>query len=713
MAALGKIRSKGLILIIIISVGLFAFIAEEFVRSCEATRNNERQQVGEIMGEKVSVQDFQKLVEEYTNVIKMTQGRENLTDEEQNQVKDMVWNTYVQNKLIEKETEKLGLTVTDQELQNILNEGTNPMLLQTPFVNQQTGRFDANALKKFLADYKTAKTGDPRAAEQYQQLYDFWTFIEKTLRQQTLSQKYQSLLAHCLLSNPVEAKMAFKAENEESNVQLAAFPYSSINDNQVKVTDADLKAKYDELKPRFKQYEETRDIKFVDVHVQASAADRSVLSKSVNELTDQLKAASDPAEVIRKSNSAVPYLGVPVSKNAFPQDIAQRIDSMAVGTVYGPVENKQDNTLNVIRLMAKSQLPDSIQFRVIQIGGVSVDAARKTADSVYTALKGGAEFDALAKKYGQTGERTWMTTRQYEQSPSMDNDTKTYIEALNTQPVNEIRNIAMTSGNVILQVVDRKGMTEKYIAAVIKKPIDFSKNTYSAAYNKFSKFVSENQTLDGIQKNAAKYGFKVQEAGDVRTSQHYVAGIHSTRDAMKWVFDAKEGEVSPLYECGDNDHLLVIVLNKIHPMGYRDLDDAQVKDLVRQEVLRDMKANTLINKLKGVTSITAAKGKGATVQAVNQITFAAPVFIASTGAAEPALSGAVSAVGKGRFSPHPVKGMAGVYLFQVTGKTTRPVKFDAKAYEQKMKQHAMQLAGNFMQELYAKAKVVDNRYLFF
>ncbi len=207
MAALGKIRSKGLILIIIISVGLFAFIAEEFVRSCEATRNNERQQVGEIMGEKVSVQDFQKLVEEYTNVIKMTQGRENLTDEEQNQVKDMVWNTYVQNKLIEKETEKLGLTVTDQELQNILNEGTNPMLLQTPFVNQQTGRFDANALKKFLADYKTAKTGDPRAAEQYQQLYDFWTFIEKTLRQQTLSQKYQSLLAHCLLSNPVEAKM--------------------------------------------------------------------------------------------------------------------------------------------------------------------------------------------------------------------------------------------------------------------------------------------------------------------------------------------------------------------------------------------------------------------------------------------------------------------------------------------------------------------------
>ena len=196
MAALGKIRSKGVLLIIIIAVGLFAFIAEEAVRSCESTKNEQRQQVGEVLGEKISVQDFQKLVDEYSEVIKMQQGTDNLNEEQLNQVKDMVWNSYVQSKMIESEAEKLGLRVTDGELQNILKQGTNPLLMQTPFINQQTGRFDVNQLQKFLADYKTQQGANPQLAQQYQTLYKYWSFIEKTLRQQTLAQKYQSLLAH-------------------------------------------------------------------------------------------------------------------------------------------------------------------------------------------------------------------------------------------------------------------------------------------------------------------------------------------------------------------------------------------------------------------------------------------------------------------------------------------------------------------------------------
>lgn len=182
---------------------------------------------------------------------------------------------------------------------------------------------------------------------------------------------------------------------------------------------------------------------------------------------------------------------------------------------------------------------------------------------------------------------------------------------------------------------------------------------------------------------------------------------------MKWVFDADEKEESPLYECGDNDHLLVMVLNKIHRAGYRDLSDPQVREMVKAEVIKDKKAEQIIAKIKGVKSIAAAKAKGAKVAPVNQVTFAAPVFIASVGASEPALSGAVSATAKGKFVSHPVKGNAGVYLFQVTNKTNRPVKFDEKAMEQKLRQRAMQYAGNFMNELYLNAKVVDNRYLFF
>lgn len=713
MAALGTIRGKGPLLIGIIGFGLFAFIAEEAFRSCEATQNDKRQQVGEVLGEKINVQDFQKLVDEYSEVVKMQQGTQSLNEEQLNQVKDMVWNTYVQTKIVEKEADHLGLAVTNSELQNILRDGTNPMLLQTPFVNRQTGRFDVSALQKFLADYKAQKGANPQLAQQYETIYKYWSFIEKTLRQQILAQKYQSLFAHCLLSNPVEAKMAYKEENEESKIELASFPYSTVDDSKIKIEEADLKAKYDELKPRFQQYVESRDIKYVDIQVTPSSVDRQSIQKQFNAYSKDLAAAADPTDIVRKSTSLTSYLGIPVLKTAYPFDIADRLDSMSVGQTYGPIENKQDNTFNVIKLMAKQQLPDSIQYRQIQIGGTTLAEAHKTADSIYSALQSGADFEALAKKYGQTGEKTWLTTTQYQNAPSLDKDTKEYIMALNTLNPNEIKNLTMGQGNVIVQVIDRRGMVNKYTAAVIKKTIDFSKDTYSAAYNKFSSFVSANQTGENIEKNAAKNGYRVQEANDVTTASHYLANIHSTREALKWLFDAKEGDVSPMYECGDNDHLLVVVLDKIHAIGYRSLSDSRVREMVKAEVMKDKKAEALIAKLGGVSNMSAAKAKGAKVSMVDQITFAAPAFIPATGASEPALSGAVSASAKGKFSKAPVKGNAGVYLFKVADRKMRPGKFDEKTEEQKLRQKIAQYAGNFMNELYINAKVVDNRYLFF
>ena len=716
MAALGTIRKRGVILVCIISFGLFAFIAEEAFRSCDSAKNNERQQIGEVFGEKISVQEFQKLVDEYTEVIKMQQGQDNLPEEQMNQVKDMVWNSYIQNKIVAHEAEKLGLTVTDAELQDILKTGTNPMLAQTPFVNQQTGRFDVSALQKFLADYKAQKANPSANAQmmgQYTKIYNYWSFIEKTLRQQTLAQKYQSLLAHCFLSNPVEAKMAFKEENEESKIQLAAFPYSDIQDDKVKVVESDLKAKYDEMKARFKQPVESRDIKFVDIQVEASQADRAALNKEFAGYQTQLAAAADPTEVVRKSASTVAYLGIPVGKDAFPSDIAATLDSMAVGATTAVKANKADNTLNIVKLVNKQQLPDSIQYRVIQVAAASVAEAKTKADSIQGAISGGADFEAIAKKYGQTGEKAWMTTRQYEFAQSMDKDNKAFINALNTQAVNATSQLQLGQGYVILQVCDRKAMIEKYTAAVIKKNIDFSQDTYRTAYNKFSSFVSANQTADEIVKNAAKSGYKVQDLKDITTATHYVANIHSTREALKWIFEAKEGSVSPMYECGNNDHLLVVVLDKINRIGFRGLDDPQVKEMVKAEVIKDKKAEMIEAKLNGVKNIAAAKSKGAKVSEVNQITFAAPVFVASAGASEPALSGAVSATKKGAFSAHPVKGNAGVYLFLVTNKSNRPVKFNEKAQEQKCRQKSMQYAGNFMNELYLNANVVDNRYLFF
>ena len=714
MAAIGKIRSWGPVLATVIGLALFAFIAEEMFRSCEATSNERRQQVGEVLGKKISVQDFQTLVDEYQEVIKTTQGRDNLSEEELNQVKDQVWQQFVNNTILEAEAKKLGLTVTDQEMQNLLKAGTNPMLMQTPFVNQQTGRFEASQLTKFLDDYKKMQSqGNAQMMEQYERIYKYWKFMEKNIRQQLLAEKYQQLLAQCLFSNPVSAKMSFDAQNEESDVLLAALPYSTIKDSEVEVSDADLKAKYDEQKEMFKQYVESRDIKYVDFQVVASKADRDALMKTMKEAQQNLSAGMTPAEAVRKAQSQIAYTGIFATRSAFPADIAAKIDSMAVGQVTAPFETAYDNTFNVVKLVNKTQLPDSVEYRQIQVGGETAEAARKTADSIYTALQGGADFEAIAKKYGQTGSKQWMTSAMYERAQTVDADTKTYIQTLNTLEAGQLKNLEFSQGNIVLQVTARKAFVTKYDVAVVKHTIDFSKQTYSDAYNKFSQYVSENNTIEGLEKNAAKFGFRVQERQDLYSSEHNVAGIRSTREAMKWIFDAKNNNVSPLYECGNNDHLLVIGLAAIHPEGYRELEGS-VKEQVKQEVIRDKKFDKAAEKLAGVKDIAAAKAKGAVVDSVRQITFSAPVFVQSAGASEPALSGAVAGVKQGQFSPAVVKGNGAAYLFQVLSKKQREgAKFDEKQQAQQLRQMAMQAASRFMNELYLKAGVVDNRYLFF
>lgn len=719
MTALGKIRSKGILLIIIIGLGLFAFIAEEAFRSCNGIKGQNSQQIGEVLGEKIYVQDFQKLLEEYQDAMKLTMRTDNLSEDQLNQLKDQVWQQLVSERVMKEDCKKLGLTVTEDELQNVLNDGTNQLLTQTPFVNQQTGRFDVSILKQFIDAYRKAEaSNNSQQLDQMRPAYNYWLFVEKNLRTQLLAQKYQSLLANCVLSNKVEAKMAFNEENEEAQIQLASIAYNTIKDADIKVTDEELKAKYEELKPAFRQQQETRDVKMVDVQVKASATDRAQLQKDMAGYQKQLAAAADPTQVVSKSGSMIQYIGLPVSGKAFQQypDIASKIDSMAVGTT-GVVENTKDNTYNIVRILSRTELPDSVEFRQIQVGGKTLEAARASADSIQKALAAGGDFQAIAKRYGQDSTTTWFTGAMYEQASTMSQDNRAYIEALLNGAVGSTQNIELTQGNVVIQVLNRKAMKSKAVAAVIKKEIRFSDNTYSKAYNRFSQFVTQSQaSLADLQKHATKFGYTVQDLNDFATSSHTVGNVGGSgiRDAIKWIFEAKEGQVSQLFEAGkENDHLLVLCMTKIHPQGYRPWDDAQVKEILKREVIRDKKAEMIMAKLKGVNSIAAAQAKGAKVSTVNQITFAAPAFIQATGAAEPALSGAVAATAQGKFCSAPVKGNAGVYVFQVVKKQMRPAKYNEEQQIQMCRQRAMQYMGNFMQDLVLGAGVVDNRYLFF
>ena len=654
MATLQTIRSKGPLLVIVIGIALFAFIAGDAWKIFQPHQG--RQDIGEINGEKISAQDYQKLVDEYTEVIKLTNGLASLNETQLASVKDQVWQSYVNNKLIAEQAEKLGLTVTDAEIQAIIDEGTHPLLMNTPFRNPQTGAFDKDMLKKFLVDYSNLSTSQmpSQYVEYYQTMGNFWNFVEKTLRQSALAEKYQNLISKSLIANPTSAEDAFKARTEQSDLLMAAVPYSAINDSLVKISDDEIRSLYNERKEQFKQLAETRDIRFVDIQILPSDADRKAVLDEVTEYSEQLNnTTADYAAFIRSTGSSVSYSDIPVNKSVLPSDVVARLDSIGMNEVFGPYYSQADDSYNAFKIIAKVNAPDSIQFRQIQVYADTEEKTKTLTDSIYDALKGGANFEEIAKVYGQTGESTWVSANTWEGS-QLNSENEEFIKTLLSQPVKEIAKLNIGQANIILQVMNKKSMQDKYKVAVIKRNVEFSNDTYNEAYNKFSQFVAQSNSIEELEKNAEEYGYTVIPRSDFSSAEHYVGGVPSTKEVIRWIFGAKEGAVSPLFECGNNDHIMVAALDRINPVGYRNINS--VADMLRAEIRRDKKAEMIMADMKSCTSIDQAKAvKNAVSDTVKHVTFSAPAYISLTRGSEPVI-GAVASKTAVNATSAPVKG---------------------------------------------------------
>ena len=720
MAAIGKIRSWGPWLVGIIGLALFGFIATDFTRSCETSSNQARQQVGEVMGSKLSIQDYQSSIEEYKNVFK--QLGQNV---EEDQLREFVWNNYVRNSIVENEAKKLGLGVTDEELKNVLQSGTHPLLQRgnLPLIpmlyNQQTGLFDYNNVTQIYAYLQQ------QSPDQFQEFDRYWKSVEKILAQSLLTQKYMTLLQACILSNEASAKTAYEGRNTETQIELASLAFSTINDNDVQISDAELKAKYDELKNKFIWNRETRDVKYVVCNVVPSENDLTNLRNSLQEAAEELKADSiGLADITGSHRSTIAYHeGLPYNANGLKRispTLFNHLDSMAEKQVTEPFNyntyqnNKLVENMAVARLNRKYVDVDSVNYKFIGVPGQDYNDAAQRADSLLAVLKGGVSLDSVAASLGQNVNDEWISADLYQNQENVDPMLINVLNSVRSAAINVPQQLSLSGQGVMLYVVKERKTATLYDVTIVSNEVRFSNDTEENTYNNFSQYISECTTADDLDKNAAKYNFQVLEQQNLQSNSSsigYENPLPNTRDAVKWVFSkAKEGDISEIFRNSAEGRFMAVALTKVHPKGY--LDQKSAETFLRAEVLKDKKAEQLAKQLDGVKTVAEAQQKGAIVDTISHITF--PTTVNVKGQQERGLSGAVAAVADGGASKGIVKGSNGIFLFNVINRIpAEEHDFDRREQENTLIGRAISfIQSGVFNVLMEKAKVEDNRYLF-
>lgn len=751
MAALQTLRNKPALLMSIIGGALLLFIVTLVWEGNPFGAPNVE---AEVNGKELTYEDYRSQIENEESILALLLG--GTTDQQKKQIEAQVWERFVTNTVIADEAEALGLSVTEEDVRNALSnvspqqlqqlayalQSGQANLLQVPaaqkimiFVAQSGFPTTMEGYKQFLTtidqQMKQAQS-NPEAAERLAQMKAACLYMESQIAGELMQQKYFTLIQYGTQGNPVSGKMDYAEATMTYDVDMAMVPYSMVDDKDIKITDEDLKAKYEEVKELYRVGQPSRDLKMINVKINPSVKDNDKLFAQLNTIADSLKSAKTADEVVKvmkSGRSEITYNNVYLPKSAFEEgrlyDIAAALDSMAVGTVVLPTMSPRDENglqhITTYKLVGQKATPDSVQYCMVAA------ESKALADSVIAAANGGKTLAQIAKEFGKRllapeqlkGDTLWQATPYYvDAKPAQDSTATTYTDLCQI-PVGEVgcfSQVDPQSGRTIYwvaKVLQTKASTMKYNVAIAKYPVKFSTETFNDAARKLNDFLAKSKTIADIEKNAAKSGYTITELPNFTTTdamnQRINIGGEDTKNAFMWAFDkAEAGQVSQIYKCGDNtDQLIVLAVENINDDDYRAWNLPSVKTQLEMLVSQDKKAEKILAQVKNVKTFEQAKGvKGVLTQNMPGTN----VF-----SLDPALAGAIERVQKGFTGT--VKTMSGIAMAQVNGsKNATEQKFDFAAMAPQLAQMRMNSilgrGGNILETLVKKADINDQRYKF-
>ena len=700
MATLEKIRSKGLLLLIVVGVALVVFIVGDLVNSGSTYFQENSANVAVINGDKVKIRDYAEKMEQFNDVVKMQYGN-NINDEMMEQIRQMVWESTVTEKVVGDDCAEIGMMVTKNELADMLvGNNISPMMMNNQMFFNENGQFDVNIVKQFISMLDSEDASQNIPYEQLRLYRNYWRYWEHAIKTNRLQEKYTNLLNATLVVNPLEAKYAYDNAKVSADAVYAMKNYFAIADSTINVTDAEIKARYNEKKEQFKQ-KQSADVKYIVVDIKPSAEDFAEVEKWINDLKEEFTTTEEVADVVN-SNSDVQYRGENLVKEQIDADFQEFAFTGKAGEVMGPIF--VDNTYTMARIIENGIASvDSVNLSNMYLRRETAEATQALADSIMDAVKKGADFAELAKTHSllqnaaNGGEIGWVSEMGLEKkiaTPAFSTPAKGMFQIKEGNDIN-------------LFIVNELGQkVEKAKIAVLARSVDATSRTQANLYNNLKQFIVDNNTIEKLETEATNNGYIVMTAKNLDINATAINNVKKAREAVRWIFENKEGAISDIFEV--ENQIIVVAVDQHNEEGYRSIES--VRPQLLAELRKEKKGDILVAEMKGKT-MTQLVTEGFRIDTVRNINFAS-TYAGAIGN-EPSLFARVAGAEVEKEST-PIKGNTGAYIFKVINKEE-----SAKPYNEKEEMVMLETREGYMNQYLAiealkeAANIEDMRYRYY
>ena len=701
--------------VVAIALSLLGFILMDAFAGRSSIFGKAPTTVGSINGEKIEIQDFEKKVKAQESYAQQ-QGYGG-GEESRQQVIESVWNSEVDQAILNKEFEHLGLAISKKEINDMLFGPNPPEQIKQSFTDPNTGVYDPQTVQQYFANLR--KSGTP---EQKAQMNQFLANLEN----QRLTEKYASLLGN----SSYFPKWFIEKQNADnsliSNISYVAVPYSTIADNTVTVSNDDIKAYINAHKKDFEQDVESRAIEYVLFDAAPSATDSIAAEKQLQDLKSEFAATNDEAAFLARNGSGINFFNGYIAGSKIQVPAKDSILSLGKGQVYGPYLDA--NNLVLAKFVDSKVLPDSVKVRHILLGVtnpqtgqplMSDSVAKQKADSVAAAIRGGASFDALEAQYStdQAAHKDKGVMTFSSSDIQGENFAKEFAQFILFDGKPGDKKVVKTNfGYHYIEILQAQNPQTHYKIAYLAKPISASNETDNEASNAANMFAGNSRSYkaftDNFQKDLKGKGYNKLVAADIKPNDYAVQGIGNSRQLVKAIFGVDEGEVIEPVRVGD--YYVVAAVTEVAEEGVMGI--AKARSVVEPVLRNQKKAEQIKAKIGNISTLEAASTTlGQPVQSVDSLRFSGDRNSGLSYESK-VIGASFNPANKGKVVQQPIDGQAGVYVLSVRGTGTVPVE-SANIEDQRrmleMQSRQSMMYRNPIQSLRKVADIEDNRANFY